>query len=711
MSDASGPSARAVNDRWWRGLAARSTIAIGVLLAGMALVITLTAALYVRAEGVAAIERRLARDADRIALALDGRTLAQASFAELTAGSVDYAYVALPDGRLVAGVAPATSMTTFSQDALARSRTLGLAALVEANGVSHAAKVVTLPDGATAVLHVGRSLSSATAAMRDIIIYGLLATLAFLILALPLAALLIDRAASPLRTLTRAVTRPGSAKDEMSRVSDRHDEIGALARAHLSISRNLAESAEALHRLTFDDPLTLLPNRSSLISRLSAALQVGQGVALIKLEVDGLARVAAGLGQQHGDDAIRRAAEWLRKASGEWALQAALPPPRGGDPAVFLARISDCGFAMLAPGADADAAEALARRALAAFETPMPLGEHHVTLTIAVGVAIGPADGDEAGALLRSAAAALEAARAAGPQSVRAAAADLNRLAYGRLRAEQDLRRALENHQLEVHFQPQIALKTNAVSGAEALVRWRHPTRGLVPPIEFVAVAEECGLVEPLGRFVLAEACRMSAAWAAIGIELRIAVNVSTIQFRHPRFAETTLQIIRASGAAPSSIELEITESAAMGDPTHAARELAPLKAAGVSIAIDDFGTGYSNLATLTQLPFNVLKIDRAFVRDALVVPAARVVVGTIIAMAEKLGFETVAEGVETVEQLELVRGYGCTHAQGYLFGRPMAAAALEAWYANRMVDELKAIGGRAAATGPLAARDQLQSR
>ena len=695
MPYANRPGAGGSEDRWWRGLAARSTLFLGGALTLVAAAAIITSGLYLRDAAISSIERDLAAAAQRLATAI-GQDVTPARFSQLSeAAFLDYGYVVGSDGAILAGAPPSAP----APDTLSDSLQAGAAALTVERGFAHAAAPAVLSDGSPVTVHVGRSLSEAYAAMRGMIARGALAALALLALLLPLAALLIDRVAAPLRALTRAVTRPGAAEDELRRAGERRDEIGALARAHLSIARNLAENADALHRLTFDDPLTRLPNRGSLTSRLTAALQVGRKLALLRVEVVGLARVAAGLGQQRGDDAILGAADRLRMASAGWA-HAGLA--QAGADSVFLARISDSGFAMLALGADGEAAEQLARRAVEAFEAPMPVGEHFVTLSLAIGIAIGPDDGDEADGLLRSASAALSAARSAGPQSVRAADAGLNQLAYGRLRLEEDLRRALDQNELEVHFQPQIALKPGVVSGAEALVRWRHPIRGLVPPTEFVTLAEECGLVEQLGRFVLAEASRVCAGWTARGMPLRVAVNVSTLQFRNPRFGESALEIIRAAGADPSRIELEITESAAMGDPEHAARELAPLKAAGVRIAIDDFGTGYSNLATLTQLPFDVLKIDRAFVLDALNAPAARVVVGTVIGMADNLGVETVAEGVETEEQLDFVVSHGCTYAQGYLFGRPMSADAFEAWYANRLVAELRALADRAA-PGPSA--------
>jgi predicted signal transduction protein with EAL and GGDEF domain len=688
------PSAAPRPHRWWRGLAARSTLALGAMLATLGVALTAISALGVQDATAGAIEKALAGAAERLAVEIADDGSAYARLSRLAQGSnLSYAFLVAPDGALLAGAGAAAP--AFTPAAIEATKNAGVAALTRAGGAAHAAKAVTLADGRHAVLRVGGSLEAARVAAGETAARGLLATLAALLFALPAAALAFDSLASPLRALTRAVTRPGDAQDELRRAGTRGDEIGALARAHLSTAQRLAESADALHRLTFDDPITRLPNRASMTSRLAAALLVGQPVALLEIEVEGLTRVSAALGQQQGDLAVVGAADRLREAAAEWARRSNLIAPLGADLSVTLARISDAGFAMLAYGAEAAAAEELARLAIAAFDPPLALGERRVSLRLAIGIAIAPSDGDEAGTLLRSAAAALSAARQAGPQSARSAGVDLVRQAYGRLRLEEELRRAIEQDELEVHYQPQIDLRTGAVAGAEALVRWRHPVRGMVSPGEFVPVAEESGLVEPLGRVVLAEASRTSVAWAAMGIDVRIAVNVSTLQFRSPTFAESTLAIIRAARADPSRIELEITESAAMGDPTHAARELGRLKAAGIRVAIDDFGTGYSNLSTLTRLPFDVLKIDQAFVRDALVTPASRVVVGTVIGMAATLGVETVAEGVETEEQLAFVTAHGCDVAQGYLYAKPMPAAAFEAWYANRMLSNLRALGAR----------------
>ena len=663
------------------------------MLALLSALLIATTVADVRRSETASIERAAAAEAARLSARIEGGASPMTALAGETFAHGGYAFVETEAGRIVAGERPGAPAPSMSGAGLQATQGASASLLRAEGGYAHAAKSFQSPDGARLTLRVGLPLAPAAAAAADAMVRGLIATLGFLAVALPALALIVDRTASPLRALTRAVSRPGAAREEMRAAGARRDEVGALARAHLSIARDLAENADALHRLTYDDPLTTLPNRASLTSRLAAALQLGQPCALLDIELDGVTRVAAGLGQQVGDETIRAAAARLLTTFEGWSRDAAL----GDDQPILLARISDSGFGLLVRGADAEAATSLAETALAAFETPLVVGEHRLMATLTIGAALAPDDGDEAGALLCSAAAALSAARAAGSQSLRFAGQELTRMAYGRLKLEQDLRRAVETGELELHYQPQIALRSDTVFGAEALVRWRHPIRGMVSPMEFVPIAEECGLMEPLGRFVLAEACRRAADWHGRGVEVRIAVNVSPIQFRKPGFADRTLDIIHASGADPSLIELEITESAAMGDPEHAARELAPLKAAGIRVAIDDFGTGYSNLAALTRLPFDVLKIDRGFVRDASSEAGARVVVGTVIGMAENLGFETIAEGVETKEQLDFVTSHGCTYAQGYLFGRPMAPAAFEAWYAERMVEELRAMSVREA--------------
>ncbi|WP_244593718.1 putative bifunctional diguanylate cyclase/phosphodiesterase [Methylopila sp. Yamaguchi] len=680
-------------------MAARLTALTGLLLVALAGAVVAFTAFESRRDAADRMVAELAGDVQAAAEAL-GRGDEVHDVLKALSARPQALYVTLDarGGDVVVALAPAAQPPAVARDVLAETSGDGPAAITLADGAAHAAKTVALSGGGEATLRVGVSLAAADASAASAASRGLIAALAVLLVGLPAFALVVRRTLSPLRGLAQAISRVDGASLEVDRAALRRDEIGDLARAHSTMTREMFRNAAALRRAAFDDPLTRLMNRDGLNRRLSEALQVGQGVALLKIEVGGLERVTTGLGPAGADAAVHGAADRVREAAAEWTRRARAIHALGDDLAVSVARIGEAQFALLAHGAGEAAAEELARLTLAAFEGPLRLDEHRIGLSPAIGVAFAPQHGDRAEALMRSAGAALAAARLARGPAVRIAGAELNDRAYSRLRIEQELRRALAEDELEVHYQPQLALGGGRVIGAEALVRWRHPLRGLIAPGEFVPVAEETGLVEPLGRFVLAQASRQAAAWASMGIPIRVAVNVSPLQFRNPRFSEAALQIIREAGADPSRIELEITESAAMADPSHAARELAPLRSAGVRIAIDDFGTGYSNFAALTQLPFDVLKIDRSFVRDALVTPGARVVVEAVLGLARNLDVETVAEGVETEEQRAFVTAGGCTFGQGYLFGRPMPGDAFEAWYANRLGAQLRAVVAEAQA-------------
>ncbi|GLK78617.1 putative bifunctional diguanylate cyclase/phosphodiesterase [Methylopila turkensis] len=662
----------------WRGaLTVRFAALIGVFALGLAGVLIATSAYGVRASA----QERAERAAIVASLAFQNAIArGDAPDAALTTlrGEHGAAYATLQNR-------PATPSTEGA-----------VAAITLDDDVIRLARPVDLPDGSKAELRIGVSLAPAGQEVARIVAAGMMGTLGFLMLTMPAVVLLFNRTTRPLRVLARAVTRTGASDADLTAAADRADEIGALARAHLAVTRQLLATNDVVRRLTFADTLTRLPNREALRERIATGLQIGETAALLKIGVFGLDRVGAGLGQSAADAAVLGVAERLREVLAAWARNG--PPSQAlwGDRTATLARTGETEFAILVERAAPDAGDDLAQRALAAFDTPLAVDEHQITLGLAIGVAFAPANGDEARELLRSASTALASARAGGPQTVRRAGVALSDDAYGRLRIEQELSRAISNGELELHYQPQIELRGGRVVGAEALVRWRHPTRGLVPPDKFVPVAEECGLMESLGRFVIEQASRQAAAWRELGLDMRVAVNVSALQFRNPRFAEQTLALVRGVGCDPALIELEITESVAMSDSLHAARELAPLRAAGVRIAIDDFGTGYSNLASLTALPFDVLKIDRAFVRDAIEKRNAQVVVAAVLGLAASLGVETVAEGVETDDQRALVASHGCTYGQGYLFSPPLPAPAFEAWRQKRLIEELRELSRRA---------------
>lgn len=244
-----------------------------------------------------------------------------------------------------------------------------------------------------------------------------------------------------------------------------------------------------------------------------------------------------------------------------------------------------------------------------------------------------------------------------------------------RLSVEAELRHALERRELLLHYQPQIDLNSGAVSGMEALIRWQHPERGMVPPDEFISIAEDTGLIVPIGEWVLNTACAQAREWREAGIRpIRMAVNISPRQFRHKAFVDSIHMALAANDLAPEYLELEITESMAVDNPEETILLLQKLNAAGLSIAMDDFGTGFSSLSYLKRLPINVLKIDKSFVRGIVTDPSDVAIAKTVIDLGRNLGMQIVAEGVETVEQARLLQDWKCNTAQGYYYGRPVAA-------------------------------------
>jgi EAL domain-containing protein (putative c-di-GMP-specific phosphodiesterase class I) len=258
---------------------------------------------------------------------------------------------------------------------------------------------------------------------------------------------------------------------------------------------------------------------------------------------------------------------------------------------------------------------------------------------------------------------------------------------------ESELRQALPRGEFEVHYQPQVACLDGHGIGAEALIRWNHPSRGLVPPAEFIPLAEESGLIVEIGTLVLKRVCAQARIWAEHGLFPRLSVNVSRAQFKRQDFPKLVLETLAENGVPASQLELEITESMAMADPDSVAGQMSPLRAAGVRFAMDDFGTGYSSLSVLTRLPFDVLKIDRSFVRGLGGAQNERaVLVRTVLSMAQGLGLEVVAEGVETTQEQAFLRDCRCDSAQGFLFSKPVPAQAFETWYITNRRHDAKAL-------------------
>jgi EAL domain-containing protein (putative c-di-GMP-specific phosphodiesterase class I) len=309
-----------------------------------------------------------------------------------------------------------------------------------------------------------------------------------------------------------------------------------------------------------------------------------------------------------------------------------------------------------------------------------------LVITASIGIAIYADDGDSAAIVLRNADIALHHAKEVGGGNIQFFAKAMNVAARGRLDIEASMRVSLERDEFVVHYQPQVDLATGALSGYEALVRWRHPTRGLIAPGEFIPIAESTGLIVPLGQRVLEIACRDAARWQRAGeAPVPVAVNVTARQFRQKGFVTNVRNALDASGLDPSLLELEIIEDAIMDHGVDTVAALDAIGTMGVQLAIDDFGTGYSSLSYLKRLPIDTVKIDQSFVADLPDDPGARAIVGSIIALAHNLGLEVIAEGVETEAQLAYLRQTACNRGQGFLFGRPLAVELLASHRPKRM--------------------------
>src|SRR6266850_1812826 len=426
------------------------------------------------------------------------------------------------------------------------------------------------------------------------------------------------------------------------------------------------EKAEKLDYLAYYDQLTGLANRTLFLERVAQKLIAAgsaKKVAVFALDVDRFRAINDALGRQAGDELLKQVADRLRKAGGDESR---------------LARIGGDDFAIVS--AEAQNEEQLARltelRLKECFGSPFRIGDGEVTSSAKVGIAVFPNDGADAGTLLRNAEAAVEKAKASGERYLFYTQEMTERIAE-KLSLESKLRQALEKEEFVLHYQPKIDLETRSIVGVEALIRWQSPERGLVPPLQFIPLLEETGLIQQVGSWALRRASLDHRSWAEQGLKApRVAVNVSPIQMQQRNFVEIIEQAT-VEGLAPTAIDLEITESLIMEDIQGNIQKLNAVRALGVNIAIDDFGTGYSSLGYLAKLPVQSLKIDRSFINVMNKDPNAMTLVSTIISLAHSLRLKVIAEGVETEEQANFLRLLRCDEMQGYLFSKPLPMAGL----------------------------------
>jgi len=414
------------------------------------------------------------------------------------------------------------------------------------------------------------------------------------------------------------------------------------------------------------DRLTSLPNRNLLNDRVHQALLMSQRgrkqVAVLTVDLDNFKLVNDSLGQEAGDMLLKTVAERLNSCVrlGDTAAR------KGGDE--FAVIVSNL--------ATADDAAQIANKIRESIALPIRINEHELSITCSIGISIFPRDGEDVQTLLRNADGAMYRAKEQGCNTFQFYTGEMNARSLARMTMEKHLRRAMENNELSLHYQPQVSLLTGHVSGMEALLRWQSPELGPVSPASFIPLAEETGLIEQIGEWVVRTACAQNRAWQDAGLpQLSVAVNISARQFRLSNIVGSIGRALRETGLEPRFLELEITESMVMQDVERVSAILNELKGLGVLLAMDDFGTGYSSLSYLKRFPFDVLKIDRSFVRDITSDPDSAAIAKTVIAMAHSLHLTVVAEGVETEGQLHYLRSHGCDEMQGYFFSRPLPAA------------------------------------
>lgn len=423
-----------------------------------------------------------------------------------------------------------------------------------------------------------------------------------------------------------------------------------------------------LHQ-AFHDQLTDLPNQVLLGDRLSHALKVaehsGSKVSVLVIDIDRFLLVNESLGHDAGNMLLVLFAEFLQRYVQE------------GD---TISRIGGNEFAILLeslPGIEQ--LQILIRNIRQALhEKAFELLGEKVHLSVSMGVALFPDDGSDAEQLIKAANAAMRKAKALGGNQECFYTSDMNRRVHDRLRMENDLRTAIDNNALELHYQPQVNTSTRKIVGMEALVRWHHPEHGLIPPIRFIPLAEETGLIRQLGSWVLEEAIRQTAHWASMGYVLRVGINLSARQFAQDDLINQVPELLRKYKLDAKCIDLEITETIAMQDADNSIRKLHQLKELGVNLSMDDFGTGYSSLSYLHQFPLDVLKIDRSFVMDIGKEGGTGAIAKAVIAMAHSMNLEVIAEGVETEVQYDFLENHGCQMIQGYLISKPVPAEQFE---------------------------------
>lgn len=525
----------------------------------------------------------------------------------------------------------------------------------------HVSDLEVLQDGIVPRLVLRHSLEQSLAAYSSL--KGLLFALALggIALVLGLSWKVARSVTEPLQQLDEATRLLGEGREvNLSVNSD--DEIGRLAESFTAMVAAIEERERQIIHVGLHDGLTGLPNRKLFTEQLGNTLarrRVGEQIMIAYVDLDDFKMVNDTLGHPAGDALLRMVAEHLKEDL----------------PDALVARLGGDEFAILIDGIDEKAslgnvADSLQR----SFDRPLTINGQLAACGASIGIAMAPSDGEDGNTLMKNADLALYRAKHEGKSTYHFFEPALDEAARQRRQLEIDLRTAIKEGGFELYFQPLYSLAEKRLTGFEALIRWNHPTRGRVNPVEFIPLAEETGLIIPIGEWVLREACHQASTWPA---DVSVAVNVSPKQFTSTGIASTVLSALSASGLSPTRLELEITESIFISDVDQTLATLHSLRNLGLRIALDDFGTGYSSLSYLRSFPFDKVKIDKSFVEDLGTSENGHAVIRAITTLANALGMETLAEGVEEIAQFEVLEREGCQNIQGYLFSKPVRAEAV----------------------------------
>ena len=519
--------------------------------------------------------------------------------------------------------------------------------------------IAVMQDGLVPRLVLRHSLRAALAEYSSLqwLLTGL--SLAGLMLVLLLSYRVARGITHPLRKLDAATRLIGEGK-EVELVAETDDEVGRLVDSFNSMVGAIEERERRIVHVSLHDELTGLPNRKLFIEQLDQALRRRKDpdkLAVIYVDLDDFKVINDTLGHPAGDTLLREVSAKLREE-----LEDATIARLGGDEFAIL-------FTDIGPEADL---VAMADRVQSCFDSRLTIDGQQADSSASLGIALAPGDGEDGIALMKNADLALYRAKHEGKASYHFFEQSLDEQARKRRQMELDMRLAIRDGQFELHFQPLYNLSEERLQGFEALIRWNHPVRGMVSPVEFIPLAEETGLIVQIGEWVVREACREAANWPG---NLSVAVNVSPKQFGTPGLSNAILQALASTGLEPSRLELEITESIFISNVEKTLETLHSLRDLGIRIALDDFGTGYSSLSYLRSFPFDKVKIDQSFVRDLDAEGNGHAVIRAITTLAEALGMETLAEGVEDSTQLEILQREGCRYIQGYLLSRPLPVA------------------------------------